>query len=373
MPKIQTNTQKKFTVENTKLFSYTGSKAKYKAQFNDLHSKVAIRKVHTYIEAFGGSLASLFHNLENISAERIVINDINPRLINLYKQIKENPHDVIEVFTLLEDTFQNHIPKRFKNIRQQDKVEREKYLAHLRDFYKSAQDYYNSSDFNSSQNAGVLLFLLQHNFNGVYNEAKKTGNFNSSFNWSMKKVNVDSVISNLLNLHTFFTENDVVIKNLDTKDLIEEFADTYDTLIYLDPPYVNSEIGYSSNQTTDFNTVEAHMELLESCRVFDYVMYSNNYVEDINQQLNYTVNFHRTNDIAHKNRTKPKHEVLGLIDNTYISMKSVEVLLNEHELKKLINIPKVENLLASNNLIPKIAPLDFKVNLYTCDSVREVA
>jgi len=335
----------KFTSNDTKLFAYTGSKAKYLSKFNDLHTQVDIKKVGTYIEAFGGSLASLFHNLSNVSADRVIINDINPRLINLYKQIQDNPQDVIEVFTLLEETFQSHIPKRLKGKRLVTAEEgREKYLAHLRNFYSEARAFYNTSDSTSTQNAGTLLFILQHNFNGIYNESKG-GNFNTSFNWSTKNVDIEKIIKNILNLHSFFTRSNVIIENLDTDALIEKYSDSYDTLIYLDPPYVDSEIGYSAEQTTDYNTVEAHLKLLESCKVFDYVMYSNNHNETINKKLENTVYFQRTNGITQKQQNKSKDEVLGFINNVSISMPNITDLLNDRELEKLKVIPTVERLL----------------------------
>ena len=340
-----------YTAKNTRLFSYTGSKAKYQEQFNDLHAQANIKKVDTYIEAFGGSLASMFHNLANIEANRVIINDINPRLINLYKQIQENPQEVIEVFVLLEDTFQNHIPKRFQGKGLiKDKEVRNKYLAHLRDFYNSARDYFNTSDFTTAQNAGTLLFLLQHNFNGIYNEAKSTGNYNIAFNWNMKKIDVAHIVENLWNLHRFFIEKKVVIECLDTSKLIEKYADNNDTLIYLDPPYINSEVGYSAEQTTDFNTIEAHLALLQSCEEFDYVIYSNNFNDTINAKLHQSVEFSRTNGIAQNKQKKSKREILGLIDNTYKIMPSVQELLNDLELSKITPMPTVNNLL-DNNLL----------------------
>ena len=341
-----------FTAENTKLFSYTGSKAKYKTNFDNLHAQVKIKKVDTYIEAFGGSLASMFHNLEHLETNKIVINDINPRLINLYKQIQANPQEVIEIFELLEDTFQSHIPKRLKGKGLiKDKKVRNKYLAHLRDFYNSARDFYNTSDFTTSQNAGTLLFLLQHNFNGVYNEAKKTGFYNISFNWNMKKINVESIVKNLMNLHKFFTDKEVVIECLDTSSLIEKYAENNDTMIYLDPPYVDSKVGYSSKQTTNYNSVEAHLALLQSCEELDYIMYSNNFNETINAKLQYSVEFSRTNGIAQNKQKKSKQEILGLIDNTYKIMPSVEALLNDLELNKIKIMPTASSLISANNII----------------------
>ena len=348
---------KQYTAENTKLFSYAGSKAKYQAKFNNLHSQVGVKQVNTYIEAFGGTLASMFHNLQNIQAQRIIVNDINPRLVNMYRQIKDNPQEVIEVFTLFEDTFQSHIPQRFKGkgfVRNQ--AEREKYLAHLRDFYKEVQTFYNHSDFYTPQNAGALIFLLQHNYNGVYTEAKKTGYFNITFNWNMKNICLEKITKNLKNLHSFFTENNVVIENLDTEALIQKYSDTYDTMIYLDPPYINSEVGYSAEQTTDYNKVEAHLELLESCKIFDYVLYSNNFNKTINSQFKQSVEFNRTNGISQNKQNKSKREFLGFIDNTYQIMPTVEFLLEELELNALKNTPNVETLLNVNNISTTCPP-----------------
>ncbi len=352
--KINT-TETKYTAENTKLFHYTGSKAKYKTKFDDLHSKVDIKQVHTYIEAFGGSLASMFHNLSNISADRVIINDINPRLMNLYKQVQENPQEVIEVFTLLENTFQSHIPDMFKGKKRiKNKELREEHAGHLRDFYNSARDFFNTSDFSTSKNAGTLLFLLQHNFNGIYSEAKKTGHYNISFNWNMTKIKIDKIINNLMNLHNFFIENNVIIENLDTSELISKYSNEKNTAIYLDPPYVNSDIGYSSKQTTDYNTVEAHLELLKSCEGFDYVIYSNNHNKAINEKLNHSVSFSRTNGIAQNKQSKSKNEILGLIDNTCIAMPTVYNLINDLKFQNITTIPSVDILLSSNNIMPKV-------------------
>ena len=51
------------TAKETKMFSYTGSKMKYKEHFDTAHEKAEVKQVHTYIEAFAGTLSSMFHNL----------------------------------------------------------------------------------------------------------------------------------------------------------------------------------------------------------------------------------------------------------------------------------------------------------------------
>ena len=316
------------TAKETKMFSYSGSKMKYKEHFEKAHNKAQVKNVHTYIEAFAGTLSSMFHNLSNITAKRIIINDINPSLINLYRQIKSNPNEVIETFEILEKTFQENVPSEFENQSLvKNNVLREEKLGHLRDFYHQARDIFNKKE-NTPQNAGIMIFMLNHNFNGLYSEAKKTGNFNIAFNWNVRKVKIEPIVKNINNLHNFFVDNEVIIHNMDVASLIEKYSGKKDTMIYLDPPYTNSVIGYSSNQITNYNTTQSHLDLLNQCNVFNYVLYSNNVNPDIEKTLDFSINFSRTNGISQRQSNISKAEILGFIDNTIPEMPTVETLLS---------------------------------------------
>lgn len=318
------------TAKETKMFSYSGSKMKYKEHFENAHKKIQVKSVHTYIEAFSGTLSSMFHNLASVTAERIIINDINASLINLYRQIKSNHNEVIETYTMLEKTFQEHIPSEFKNQSTvTDKVLREEKLSHLRDFYHQSRDIFNTKE-NTPQNAGVMIFMLNHNFNGLYSEAKKTGNFNIAFNWNVRKVKIEPIVKNIDNLHNFFVENEVIIESMDAVSLIEKYSDQEETMIYLDPPYTNSVMGYSSNQITNYNTTQSHLDLLDKCKVFNYVFYSNNVNSDIEKVLDFKVQFSRSNGVSQNKSNVNKSEILGFIDNTVQepSMPTVEALLS---------------------------------------------
>jgi len=335
------NTNLNLKAQDIKLFSYSGSKMKYKKHFDNAHEKIKVKNVHTYIEAFAGTLSSMFHNLASISAKRIIINDINKSLINLYRQIKVNPKEVIQTFELLEKTFQKYIPEEFEHqTNVKDKVLREKKLSHLRDFYCQTREIFNKKE-NTPQNAGLMIFMLNHNFNGLYSEAKKTGKFNISFNWNVRKINSEKVIKNINTLHTFLVEKKVIIENLDVDALIEKYSDQKDTMIYLDPPYTDSVIGYSSNQTTNYNTTQSHLNLLDKCKVFHYVLYSNNNNPKIEKVLDYAINFSRTNGVSQNKSTISKTEILGFINNC-----------PDH------SMPRVETLLASLKAITPSKPVN---------------
>ncbi len=104
-----------------------------------------------------------------------------------------------------------------------------------RNFYNDLRTYFNLNNLDA-YNASVMLFLLNHNFNGMYNENKK-GGFNIAFNWKAKKLDMVTMKTNLFNLSKFFNENNVVFENLDVDTLVANYND-HDTMIYLDPPYI---------------------------------------------------------------------------------------------------------------------------------------
>lgn len=318
--------QKSYTAENTKLFSYTGSKAKYKAHFDSVHSKLdkGVKKVNTYIEVFAGTLASMFHNLHHIEAQRIIINDFNPRIINLYKQIKSNPTEVFELYNRLEETYQSRVPKHLENLKLVPRDDRDKFIA-CKDFYYEARAMFNQTAPEMSVvNAALFLFVANHNFNGMYTESKKTG-YNVSFNWSSKKINLEQIETAIDNLHKFFTQNNVVFENIDAFELIKKYVDeAEDTFIYLDPPYSDSTIQYQEG-VSNFNAIQTHLNLIDACNKYKYVMYSNAHEDIFTNKFDSHMNFSRTNRISTDKSTKSNLEILAIKTNIK-EVKAISIL-----------------------------------------------
>jgi len=301
-----------YSAKNTKLFDYTGSKLRYKASFEALHQKSAqpLKKVGTYIEAFAGTLASLFHNLAYVKADRYIINDFNGRISNLYQQIQTNPLKLFLQYQTLENEFNRIIPEHLKGQRIVDKKVRASDFSHNEAFFYEVRTVFNQTPLNIN-NAAMLLFLMNHNYNGIYAENKK-GFFNSSFNWSAKEVNTLDVKNALDNLHRFFTENEVIVENMDVFELIEKYTEE-DTFIYLDPPYSNSAIQYKKKlRENDFNKVSTHTKLIQLCEKYRYVMYSNNFEEAFVEHFDEHVSFSRK-QYSTKKSSKPTLEILALV------------------------------------------------------------
>lgn len=315
------NIETKFipTSDKVRVFSYTGSKFKYQSSFNDIHTNIGVKQVKQYIEVFSGSLASMFHNLQHIEVtDRIIINDINEKLINLYRNIQSNPNELFEKYNSLEEQFNSTIPKDIEGIRVIPTSDRDKFELN-RKFYYDCRNLLNSTGLNI-YNASLLLFILNHNFNGLYSENKK-GEVNVSINWSSKKVDTLKIKNSIMNLHGFFNENTIVFETLSSHELIEKYNER-DTFIYLDPPYSDSCIQYTSNNEESFNNVSTHRKMLESCKKFNYVLYSNNNVEELHSMFDITHNFSRSGTLQTK---KAKLEMLSFKSNVvqYISPSDI--------------------------------------------------
>lgn len=311
-----------FTAQNTKLFTYAGSKLKFKKHFDKLHTTLGKKiKVKTYVEAFAGTLASLFHNLTHVKAEKYVINDFNKRVINLYKHIKENPELLFTKFEALENEFQRIIPEHLRHTRLVPKEVRQTLFKSNHEFYLEAKSLLNviSLDIN---HAALMLFLMQHNFRGLYQENSK-GEYNSHFNWGAKCTNTDKIKESLFNLHYFFNANEVIFENVDVFDLAEKYNER-DTFIYLDPPYSDSTVQYKKG-TRSFNALKTHEELIEICnKQFDFVMYSNNFNEKLCQHFEAHTTFHR--GTVNGNSKLPTKEILGIRCNLRAYTPIVELL-----------------------------------------------
>ena len=309
-----------FTAHNTKLFKYAGSKLNFKNQFDELHATFGQKiKVKYYIEAFAGTLASLFHNLTHVEAEKYIVNDLNKRVINLYKHVKENPDQLFIKFQALENEFQRIIPEHFRNQSRILEVDRHE-VKDNNDFFREARELFNTIALDVNH-AALFIFIMLHCVNGFYRE-NKNGDYNNSYNWSTKKVDTKNIYTTIHNLHKFFTTHEVVFESLDVFDLAEKYNER-DTFIYLDPPYADSSVQYLEG-TKSFNALTTHEELIKICNgQFHYVIYSNNFDESLCQHFEAHITYERGKIGGSELPTK---EILGIKCNLRPYTPIVELL-----------------------------------------------
>ena len=204
---------------------------------NNLPSQNILDNIETYIEPFlgGGSmLLNIVPKLPNV--KKVYVNDINERLINLYKNVKYNIDELINILDEINDRF---------NSISDDRLIEEYY-------YKIRKEFNEKSNYNTIKNSAQFIFINKYCFNGVYRENSK-GEFNMPFNKKSKNKIYNK--ENIYDLHDFLIKYDVVFYNkpyneflesifnilykekddkINTKSRIKAFEHTF---IYFDPPY----------------------------------------------------------------------------------------------------------------------------------------
>ena len=206
--------------------NYTGGKGKLLNQILPLFPK----NINTFVDLFTGGCNVAI----NVSANKIIANDLCTQVIDTYKGIQNNTTE--ENIKMIEEIINEY---------DLSKENKEGYLE-LRKAYNDGNKEWH-----------IFYTLLAYSFNNQIRFNKK-GEFNmpfgkgrSSFNPTLKKKFED--FSNAIhNKNIKFTNNDFKKLNIDKlKD---------DDFVYLDPPYLVTEATYN----TGWNE-ETEKELLSLC------------------------------------------------------------------------------------------------------------
>lgn len=170
--------------------------------------KLAPNNMENYYEPFLGSGAFFFYLSQTKKKFQAVLSDSNSELINVYKQLRDNTNELIEILSEFQTNY-------FKN--------REKYYYFIRDEYITK---------NSIELAARFIFLNKSCYNGLY-RVNRLGNFNVPHGRYInpKICNKEKLIdcSELLRI------SDATIVCDTYKNIISKCENN--DFIYLDPPY----------------------------------------------------------------------------------------------------------------------------------------
>ena len=192
---------------------------------------------HTrYYEPFVGGAAVLL----GLKAKAAVINDYNSELINTYRVIRDNPHELIEL--LQQHQLMNSVDY-FYEVRAWD---RDDTYSIMRDVEKAAR----------------MVYLNRTCFNGLY-RVNKSGFFNTPCG---KYKNPEIVNSKrIMAMHEYLSSNKVDIRCGDYKDVLKHIREG--AFVYFDPPYMPPETGEETftQYTVDGFDKSKQIELKEVC------------------------------------------------------------------------------------------------------------
>ena len=201
----------------------------------------------TYIDPFVGGGAVLFHMLKkHPNFNRVIINDINPALINCYRIIQRNPKQLIAGLRDLENQF---------------------YACQTREkrvtLYARMRDMYNAPNFerNSLQAAILFMFLNKTCFNGLYRENKA-----GVFNVPLGSYERPTICNEEIIQSAHQTLQGVTILCEDYKKILRYINWEENNFFYFDPPYrpLLGATNFKDYSRNDFGDTQQE-ELAEFC------------------------------------------------------------------------------------------------------------
>lgn len=170
-------------------------------------------KIDTYVEPFVGGGAVLFHVLSKYRVKKAYIMDINCNLINVYRRVRDNLNELLEILFALEKEYNKCT----------DEECRRKLYYHVRNEYNTGKDL-------DVKRAAYFIFLNKTCYNGLYRVNKK-GHFNVPFGrYSNVKICDEE---NLSAASKLLQKVEIICA-----DYKESFAYiSEDSFVYFDPPY----------------------------------------------------------------------------------------------------------------------------------------
>jgi len=209
--------------------------------------------INTYIEPFIGGGSVMFYIVPKLkNVKRVIINDMNSKLINVYRNVKENYEALIAKLSELETEYYNY-----------NKKGKEEMFYYIRDKFNEHNKIYNDKpSIFYINDAAYFIFLNKTCFNGLYRENAK-GMYNVPWNKSMKPMICDEV--NIQMVSDFLNKYNVEFLCGDYKQ-IEKYVDKH-TFIYFDPPYrpISNTSAFTSYTKSGFND-NSQKELSELCK-----------------------------------------------------------------------------------------------------------
>ena len=166
-----------------------------------------------YCEPFVGGGAVLFDVLSKYSPSEVLINDINPELINTYRQIKDNTEELV---SLLKDMSSEYFVTEDK-----------------KSYFYGKRTRFNElimSESDTVEKAALFIMLNKTCFNGLYRVNAK-GLFNVPHNGAIHPCICDE--ENIRSCGKLLQSTTIILGDYQkTVDFIDER-----TFVYIDPPY----------------------------------------------------------------------------------------------------------------------------------------
>lgn len=221
---------------------------------------------YIYIELFGGGGSSWLFVLQNYRPKRVIVNDINPNVINLWRCIQNYP---ITLCGELESIVSNYL--------YFDWDGRKEFFLDLRKSFNEKKDLLTGIN-TDVRMAAEFLFLNKTCFNGLWRTNSK-GEFNTPFGKPMNLDREPNIYdkNNIMLLSNWIKGVEFICR--DYKDVIGDDVDG-DVLVYMDPPYRGTWTDYSKESFGEQEQIELSHYMKDLKDRGFYVIQSNSKCDD---------------------------------------------------------------------------------------------
>lgn len=255
---------------NTVLFPWLGSKRPLTDTLQNEIEKMEMDEVEYFIDTCGGSMNFTINNISKINSKYYVLNDINPILYSTYKGVKENPYKVIEEYKKIRDEFYLICKNEFRS-ENKIKAEFREQNMNLRKFYmKKVSELDTETDI--FKISALFIWKMLYTTSGRLKYLPNGKISNCNYNWKLK---VQDKIRHIKYYSYILNKYNVILENLDMFDLFKKY-NSYNTFVYIDPPYLNTKEIYDTDNEKEFQ-----LRVLESIKEYKYVLYSNEDCKDL--------------------------------------------------------------------------------------------
>lgn len=237
---------------------WVGGKTKLLKKLDSYLPDLVKKGEFNYVEPFLGGGAFFFYIISKYRVKKAYLNDLNPHLIHLYQDIKDNNQSLCETVGELENEYKMSNDKK--------------------EYYLEKRNRFNSIS-KSLEKSSIFILLNKTGFNGMYRENSK-GHFNIPFG-NMKNPKILNR-ELLINVSELLNNFDIV---LSSNNFDEIKVKENNTFYYIDPPYrpISKTSSFTDYTKSNFND-EIQKKLKNYCDSIDkrgnFFMQSNSFSND---------------------------------------------------------------------------------------------
>lgn len=302
------------------LFKYIGGKSWLKDELNNTVNAVLKTRsdIDTYVEPFAGGLGAFLGVAESLiqnNIKKVVLNDINVKLIQFYKNVYTQSDLLIEKYMQVENAYAATVPAIFFTYdKKKDKELIKTALIPASQFFNQIRTAFNVEQ-NSIMNSAYLLFLQTHCFNGIYRENSK-GGYNTPYNWDARIITEEKTREKINNVLNVFNQFDIQFST-GSYALLDY---SLNALYYLDPPYINEDDVMENSYHKDGFGIFQQEDLIEKIKnsTFIYSNHSNEKLIEIFKSKKIDINVKqipRKNIISASNESRKTDKIEILVIN----------------------------------------------------------